>query len=123
MVSHWNLGKSLLKRYLISSVHTFTDLLPTQLNIAVEEDQGPEVTSITDCQDSLCQYQGIIGKITGQTHTLTLTEVDLLISLGIVTEIGITCIHHLKINIHTIKLIILTKIVVTPHMLQMVCTP
>ena len=28
------------KRYLISSVHTFMDLLPTPLNIAVEEDQG-----------------------------------------------------------------------------------
>ena len=90
MVSHWNLNKFLLKRYLILSVCTFTDPLPTQPSTAVEEDQGPEVTSITDPQDSLHQYQGITGKLTGQTHTLTLTELDLLTNLGIVTGIGIT---------------------------------
>ena len=34
-------------------VHTLTGPLPTPLSIAVEEDQGPEVTSIIDTQDSL----------------------------------------------------------------------
>ena len=108
MVSPWNLCKSPPKRHPISSVHTFIDLLPTQLNIAVEEDQGSEVTSSTGPQDSLCQYQGITDKQTGQMHTPILTVLDLLISLGIVTETGATHIHHLNTNIHITKLVILT---------------
>ena len=112
MVSNWNLSKFLLKRYLISSVHTFIDPLPTLLNIAVEEDQGSEATNITDPQDSLCQYQGITGKQTGQMHTLILTELELLISLDILTGIGVTHIHHLDTNICITKLVILTIILV-----------
>ena len=123
MVSHWNFGKSLLKRYLILSVHIFTDLLPMQLSIAVEEGQGPEVTSIIDPQGSLCQYQGIIGKLTGQMHTLTLTELDLLISLGIMTGIDITHIHHLKVNICITRPVILTKIVIMCLIMQLICIP
>ena len=100
------------------SVHTFIDLLPTQLNTVVEEDQGPEVTNSIDHQDSLCQYQGITDKQTGQIHTLILTELDL-ISLGIVTEIGITHIHHLNTNICITKIVILTIIIV----IHPICIP
>ena len=52
MVSHWNLEKSLPKRCLTLSVLTFTDPLPTPLSIAVEEDQGSEVTSIRHTRQS-----------------------------------------------------------------------
>ena len=123
MVSHWNFGRSLLKKYLILSVCTYIDLLPTQLSIAIEEDQGPEVTSSTGHQDSLCHYQGITDKQTGQMHTLILTELDLLISLGIVTEIGVTHIHHLKSNICITKLVILTIIIVIFHVMHLICIP
>ena len=37
-------------------VHTLTGSLQTPPSIAVEEDQGPEVTSIIDTQDNLHQY-------------------------------------------------------------------
>ena len=90
-----------------------------QLNIAVEENQGPEVTSSTDPQDSLCQYQGITDKQAGQMHTLILTELDLLISLGIMTQIGITHIHYLNTNIHITNLVILTLIIV----IHLICIP
>ena len=53
LAAHWNLNKSLPKRFLTSSVHTLTGPLPTPLSIAVEGDQGPEVTSIIGTQDSL----------------------------------------------------------------------
>ena len=121
MASCWNLSKSLLMKYLILSVHTFTDPLAIQLTIAVEIDQGPEVTSIIEPQDSLSQYQGIIGKLTGQTHTITLTELDLLIIQGIMTGIDATPIHHLKINIYITKPVILTKIVVMCLIMQLIC--
>ena len=72
-VSHWNLDRSLLKKCLILPVCTYIDLLSTQLSRAIEENQGPEVPSSTGSQDSLCQYQGITDKQTGQMHTLILT--------------------------------------------------
>ena len=41
MVYHWNLNKSLLKRYLILLVCALTGPQPTPLSIAIEGDQGP----------------------------------------------------------------------------------
>ena len=82
---------------------TLTGPLPTPLSIAVEDDKEPEVTSIIGMQDSLHQYQGITSKQAGQIHILNLTELDV-ISLGIVTGIGIIHIPHLKINICITKL-------------------
>ena len=93
--------------------------LPTQPNIAVEEDQGPKATNITDPQDSLDQYQGITGKQTGQMHTLILTELELLISLDIVTGIGVSHNHHLDTNICITKLVILNIIPV----IYLICIP
>ena len=101
------------------SVHTFIDLLPTQQNITVEEDQGPEVTSSTAPQESLHQYQGITDKQTGLMHTLILTELDLLISLGTVTETDATHIHHLNTNICIPTLVNLTIIIV----IHLICIP
>ena len=79
------------------------DLLPTPSNTAAEEGQHPEVTINMYPQGNLYQYLDIItmtelGTHTGQMHTLILIgyimKKGLLISLDIVTETGITHIHH-----------------------------
>ena len=103
-------------------MHIFKDPLQTPLNITVEEDQGPEVISTIDMQDSLHQYKGITNIQAGQIHTLILKVLGLT-SLGTVTGIGIICIPHLEINICITKAVILIKIIVTYIITQMICTP
>ena len=80
-------------------MHTSTGPLPTPLSIAVEDDQGQEVTSIIDMQDSLYQCHGTTSKQAGQIHILILTELDLLLNISIVTGIDVIHIPLLEINI------------------------
>ena len=104
-------------------MHTSTGPLPTPLSIAVEDDQGEEATSIIDMQDSLHHCHSTTGKQAGQMHTLILTELDLLLNMGIVTRIDAIHIPLLEINNPITQLVILIIIIVTCHTMQIICTP
>ena len=124
MVSHWNLNNV--------STEEVPDFISAYLNRPTAnstEHSSRERPRTSDnqhyrhMQDNLHQYQCITSKQAGQIHTLILTELDLLISLGIVTGIGIIHILHIKLNICITKLGTLINITATCHIMQMVCTP
>ena len=95
LVYHCNLDKSPLRRYPTLLVHTLPGPLPTQLSMAVEEDQEPGVINITDIQDSPHQFRGTINRHAGQMFTLTLTKINHIIKLATIVGIGVICFPHL----------------------------
>ena len=107
-----------------------SDLPPAPSNTAAEEGQGPEVTINTDPQGSHCQFLDIttmieLGTHMGQIHTLTLIDYimkkGLLINLDMMTETGVTHIHHHNTNTSKTKQTIITIITAVFNIMHLIC--